>query len=176
METRADGAGLRRPGGQHCPPFGIDFGALSAGHLRSQVDPLQETEHDGPVQVTWHVAPFAHVTEPEVPTVSVHVAWSHWMLALFPAVSVQSLPLAHCALQLSWHVPEQLFASPQLKLQPPLLLPHTLPRAQVAPAWHAQLVPVQTQPGPGHCVDEPPHPTIPESRTSTIISRMEPPG
>ena len=102
--------------------------------MRSHVDPLQDTEHDGPVQVTWQVAPFAHVTEPEVPTVSVHVAWSHWMLALFPAVNEHSLPLAHRALQLSMHVPEQALASGQLKLQPPLLPPHTLPSAQVAPA------------------------------------------
>jgi hypothetical protein len=118
--------------------------------LRSHVDPLHDTEHDGPVQVTWQVAPFAHVTEPDVPTVSVHVAWSHWILALSPAVSEQSLPLAHRALQLFLQVPEQALASGQLKLQPALLPPHTLPRAHVAPAWHAQLVPVQTQPGPGH--------------------------
>lgn len=49
-------------------------GAVSFGHFRSQVDPLHDTEQEAPVQVTWQVEPLAQVTDPEVPTVSVHVA------------------------------------------------------------------------------------------------------
>lgn len=98
------------------------------------------------------------------------------MLALFPAVSVQSLPLAHCALQLSLHIPEQEFASSQLRLQPLVEPLQVLPSAHVAPAWQAQLVPVQVQPGPGHCVDELPQPTVMHTRTRARRDRIGPPG
>lgn len=50
------------------------FAAVSPGHFRSQVEPLQLTEHDGSVQVTWQVAPLLHETLPLLPTEMVQVA------------------------------------------------------------------------------------------------------
>ena len=39
--------------GQHCPPAGMERGVVEPGQIRSHVEPLlQDTEQDGPVQVT----------------------------------------------------------------------------------------------------------------------------
>lgn len=69
------------------------------------MEPLpQDTEHEGPVQVTWQVEPLVHDTEPEVPTVSVHSDLSQSMLPLTPVASVQVL----LPLQAALHEPLQL--------------------------------------------------------------------
>jgi hypothetical protein len=78
---------------QHWPPPGIERGVVEPGQMRSQVEPpLQDTEQEGPVQVTWQVAPPVQETEPEVPTVSVHDERSQSTLPLWPVVSEHVLP------------------------------------------------------------------------------------
>jgi hypothetical protein len=91
---------------QHWPPPGIERGVVVPGQIRSQVEPpLQDTEHEGPVHVTWHVAPLVHETEPEVPTVRVHEERLQSMLPLVPVVRAQVLLSLQAALHDPWQLP-----------------------------------------------------------------------
>lgn len=91
---------------QHWPPLGIERGVVVPGQIRSQVEPpLQDTEHEGPVHVTWQVAPFVHETEPEVPTVRVQLDRLQSMLPLVPVVSAQVLLSLQAALHEPWQLP-----------------------------------------------------------------------
>jgi hypothetical protein len=110
---------------------------------RSQLDPVQVTEQPA-VQVTWQVAPPLQVMLPLVPSVTSHVASSHWTLALSPVVNVQLLPAAQWALQEEPQVPEQTLAWGHARSALPVA-----DQVQVAPAAQVHDAPEHAQAGPG---------------------------
>jgi hypothetical protein len=125
------------------PPLKV-CGAASPEHFRSQVAVAQETEHEGPVQITWQTAPFPQETEPDAPKVITQVESSQLTLPLSPVLMVQWLPDLHSALQELEQVAAQRLFFGQLKdpLSPAWKL-------QLIPTLQVQLEPVQGQPEPG---------------------------
>lgn len=89
------------------PPVGMERGAVSLAHLRSQALPLMQVTPHEPVQTTWQVAP-VHPMLLLDPTVKLQVApVVQPRLALAPAVTEQELPLLHVPLHDDPQLPPQ---------------------------------------------------------------------
>jgi len=63
----------RLPRRQQCPPCGMDLGAVSFGHLRSHVDPVEQLTEQEAEQVMCHVELPVQEMLPLAPTVTLHV-------------------------------------------------------------------------------------------------------
>jgi hypothetical protein len=111
MAARSRDAGSTRSGRayvQQDPPPGIERGAESAGHLRSQTLPLAQPTLHEPEHTTWQVAAVQPMLLLE-PTVKLHVAPEVQLrLALLPALTVQALPPLQAPLHEFPQVPLQL--------------------------------------------------------------------
>jgi hypothetical protein len=108
-----------------------------------------------PVQVMSQTAPPRHWTLLEEPTVTWQLLSSSQLtFELFWAVMSQVLPAAQSVSHEAPQVTSQELPMPQSKLHES----RHVSLVQAAPAWHAQLVPVQAHAGPGHDVAEPEQP------------------
>jgi len=84
----------------------IDFGALSLGHCRSQVEPPLQLIEQLPMHLMWHVAPPEQSMLPLLPTVIAQVDMPvHLRLHDDPHWPVQSLVFAQSSEQLLSQVP-----------------------------------------------------------------------
>lgn len=84
----------------------IDFGALSLGHWRSQVEPPPQSIEQLPVHLIWHVAPPEQSTLPLLPTIIAQVDEPvHLRLHESPHWPVQSFEFEQSSEQLLPHVP-----------------------------------------------------------------------
>jgi hypothetical protein len=141
--------------------------------LRSQLEPLQLTEHEEPVQITWQVAPLVQDALPLVPSVTVQVEPSQLTLPLAPVISVHVLPPLHSALHEAPQLPLQLALvqeSEQLEpVQPPPFQLQLFPELQV----QVDSEQVQAVPGQGEVAVE--LQPAKASRQATRRGRIDPP-
>ena len=88
------------------PDAPIDFGELSLGHWRSQVDPPPQLSEQLPTHLMWQVAPPEQSTLALLPTVIAQVDDPvHLRLHDSPHWPVQSFVFAQSSEQLLSHVP-----------------------------------------------------------------------
>jgi hypothetical protein len=163
---------------------------VSVAHLTINVPPWLSALQV-PVQSTVHVAPEAQVTVDPGPTVSVQslpashatladapavsrqVAWLwHSRFALSAAPMVQSVPAAHCVLQLEPQVPVHVAEPPQAKEQPPVCeVQAPVPLRLQAPLVHEQDVPAQLAGTLGDVL-EPDEPHAIEKQRSKLAKKV----